>query len=137
MTSEKTNKEAGKCNVVGFSNNCNNNNKSYAQKITKINGNEIEFEIDTGACVSVVSKSILDKNFDNCKVVKYNCQMKLISGETLDIFGKIRVDATVNDKIYDLELTVLNSFENFVPLLGRRWLDILFPTWRNFFSSFN
>ena len=55
--------------------------------------------------------------------------MKLISGETLDTFG--------NDKIYNLELIALNTFENFVPLLGRSWPDTLFPTWRNLFSSFS
>ena len=50
MTSVKANEEASKFNVVEFLNNCNNNNKPNAQKMTtKIIGNEIEFEIDTGA----------------------------------------------------------------------------------------
>ena len=63
MTSVKTNEEAGMFNDVGFLNNYNNNNKSNAHKITtKINCNEIEIQIDTAACESVVSRSIVDKN---------------------------------------------------------------------------
>ena len=133
MTRVKTNED------VGFLNNCNNNNnKSNAQKITtKINGNEIEFEIDTGTCERIVSRSLLDKNFEDGKIIKYNCQMKLISGETLNTFRNIRVHEFVNDKIYNLELTVFYNFDNFDPLLNRNWLNVLFPTWWNFFSSFN
>ena len=51
ITSVKTNEETGKFNVVGFLNSCNNNDISNALKlVTKINGNEIEFEIETGDC---------------------------------------------------------------------------------------
>ena len=52
MTSVKMNEEVGNFNVVGLLNNCNNDNKSNAQKATNISSNDIEFEIDTGACES-------------------------------------------------------------------------------------
>ena len=43
-------------------------NKSNAQKITtKINGNEIEFEIDTGACESAVSRTLWMKILESVK----------------------------------------------------------------------
>ena len=34
-----------------------------------------------------------------------------------------------------LKLLVLNGENNFTPLLGRPWLDVFFPDWRNFFVN--
>lgn len=34
------------------------------------------------------------------------------------------------------KLVVIKSKRNFVPLIGRTWLDVLFPGWRNYFSNF-
>jgi hypothetical protein len=58
--------------------------------------------------------------------------LQVISGKTVEIRGHVPVVVDFNGQIYKLWLTVLDA--NFKPLLGRNWLKIFFPTWKEFFT---
>jgi Reverse transcriptase (RNA-dependent DNA polymerase) len=45
------------------------------------------------------------------------------------------VSVRYQSKQHHLTLIVVDSTKNFAPLLGRDWLDSLFPAWRNFFQE--
>jgi len=62
-----------------------------------------------------------------------------LTGEILEVKGKINVEVQYKDKevIYNLVLIVVNSEKYFIPLLGRNWLNILFPGWQNFLKSYS
>lgn len=60
-------------------------------------------------------------------ISKRGSSIKLISGETVDVY------VYWGNKLYKLELTVLDTYTYFQPLLGRDWLDIIINDWRNIF----
>lgn len=39
--------------------------------------------------------------------------------------------AKINSVIHRVSLVILEISNNFIPLLGRNWLDIFYPNWRN------
>lgn len=63
---------------------------------------------------------ITDKTFTNA------------DGHTCIILGKCRV--TVNYE-FDLELIVMKTDGKKCFLMGRTWLDIIFPSWRSYFTE--
>ncbi|XP_055911537.1 uncharacterized protein LOC129945700 [Eupeodes corollae] len=53
-----------------------------------------------------------------------------ISGQKLDVQGKISVRVEFQGQTYNLELIVVESSNYFLPLMGRTWLQVLTPHWR-------
>lgn len=100
------------------------------------NGKSIKMEIDTGACESVISLSDKNNYFRDVSINKCDKSLFAVSGQ-INIVGKITVK--VNDFhreniTHVLEFIVINVSRKFVPLMGRAWLDILFPEWRKDFK---
>lgn len=96
-----------------------------------VNGSVIECEIDSGACITVFTKAFLD-TYLNTEIEQMDSKKRFYNadGRECDVLGKINV--RVNDK-HDLQAVVLNSSRKSIPLIGRNWLDILSPSWREFF----
>jgi RNase H-like domain found in reverse transcriptase/Reverse transcriptase (RNA-dependent DNA polymerase)/Integrase zinc binding domain/Integrase core domain len=92
----------------------------------------IQMEVDTGACLTVISENDYCENFKSIPMnfSNTNC-LQVISGKTVRILGHVPVLVDFNGDIHKLWLTVLDA--NFKPLLGRNWLKILFPKWKQFF----
>ncbi|KAK9680790.1 hypothetical protein QE152_g38820 [Popillia japonica] len=61
-------------------------------------------------------------------MMKCKLKVKTVSGEYLLLKGVINV--TVNDLLKYLPLYIADSKVNFIPLLGRDWLDLLNPSWK-------
>ena len=59
-------------------------------------------------------------------------RLRSASRHNLKVVGCASVTANkINDlHDYEVELVVIEGNKNFFPLLGRNWLDILTPTWR-------
>ncbi|XP_075152157.1 uncharacterized protein LOC142226153 [Haematobia irritans] len=55
----------------------------------------------------------------------------VITGSRVEVLGEISV--MVNNE--NMPLLVVDSPRPFKPLLGRNWMDILYPTWRSFFAG--
>lgn len=99
-----------------------------------IEGKLLSMEIDCGSAVTVINKrqyfSIIDKPLKRC-----NKNLAVVNGSKLDVLGEVIVSVKLRGKEANLKLLVLDCNNNFIPLLGRSWLDVLFPNWRNFFSN--
>lgn len=96
----------------------------------------IQMEVDTGACVSVMSKGEFNSKFKNCKLLDFTNSLITVSGQSLRAIGKaqLRVKFGTSPEKY-LELIVLDSERSFNALLGRSWLDALVPNWRSIFCE--
>lgn len=95
---------------------------------------EVLMELDTGSCVSVCGQSDYEKNFRHLPLMKCDMPLSVVSGESLRVIGlvKVRVKRQMGDR--RLNLLVIDSKKKFIPLMGRDWIDALFPKWRNNFA---
>lgn len=94
---------------------------------------DLNFELDTGACHTLVSHLNFNKYFKNVTLIPTDKIVHVISGESVDIVGLARVPVTYKTLQDVLYFFVINSKIPFFPLLGRSWLDGLFPVWRKWF----
>lgn len=100
-------------------------------------------EIDCGACISILHYEDYLKKFSSLKLKPYRVSVKVVTGEPVEIVGKIHVSVQVNykngaQKIFKkLPLVVVHSVKKFVPLCGRNWLTSIFPDWRVGFQHKN
>ena len=90
-----------------------------------IKNKEIEFEIDTGAAISIVPKNFHSNFFSEKPLLEANVHAKTVSGETMEIVGRLEIK--INGKKGFLYVT--NVYLKY-PLLGRDLLDVFFPNWR-------
>lgn len=93
----------------GYINNCKIINNNSHKIILKVNNSQILFEVDTGACETIMNLSQYTKFFTKSPIVKGKRKMKLISGDCLETHGKIMVNVFMKDNVYELELTILNT----------------------------
>ena len=99
-----------------------------------LDGRLTKMEIDTGACSSVITYDTFKKMFPNKITSILESSLYTVTGERIKIMGKTQVAVKLSgDREEDvgLELIIINSDKNFVPLFGRSWLDKLIPKWRN------
>lgn len=107
-----------------------NYNKRLLVKIM-IEKFEIEMEIDTGACVSVIHIDDYNKYLRHIEMQKDTKCLKVVTGDRVNVVGAILVNVEINCNSWKLKLYVLDGDQTFTPLLGRNWLDVCAPNWRN------
>lgn len=96
----------------------------------RVNGAKISFEVDTGTKFTVICESDYEKHFPNLKLHDCNLPLRVVSGEKLQVRGKILINLKIRGAPKLLEIVVLKTKSNFMPLLGREWLNVLCPSWR-------
>lgn len=99
----------------------------------RINDIKVKMELDSGACRTVINLREKMKYFPEEKFREFRQNLYAVSGQEIEITGCMMV--TVHglqdeSRTHECELIVINSNREFVPLLGRNWLDILYPGWR-------
>ncbi|XP_062541993.1 uncharacterized protein K02A2.6-like [Armigeres subalbatus] len=92
-------------------------------------------EVDCGSAESVISEELYRRNFKNCPLEACNKRLFVIDGNRLDVLGKVRVSVRMKGIIKKLFMVVLRCDKDFVPLMGRTWLDCFYDGWRNTFSG--
>ncbi|XP_055584928.1 uncharacterized protein K02A2.6-like [Uranotaenia lowii] len=102
-----------------------------------LNGKCICFEVDSGATYTIMSEKDFRLNFARCVLRNCDVQLVVTTGEKLQIKGvsKFEVQKRCDYKVYVLDLLVVSSKRDFLPLLGRNWLDVLYPRWRDRFLN--
>ncbi|XP_058816714.1 uncharacterized protein LOC131679992 [Topomyia yanbarensis] len=94
----------------------------------------VKMEVDSGSTVSVMGKNqyfyLYKKPLSKC-----NKQLLVVNGSKLKIEGETNVLVSLNGRETKLNLLILDTDFKFMPLLGRNWLDIYFPQWRQIFSN--
>ena len=90
---------------------------------------ELVLKWNSGACGTVLHLSDYYRYFGNLKINATPEKLNVVTGEFVDVLGVIdvKVRKEVSAKDYLLSATVINSNSNFVPLMGRVWMDVLFP----------
>lgn len=86
-----------------------------------------------------MSKRDYEKHFAQYPLKDSNVQLVVMTGEKLMILGifNVEVKKPNDDTVHSLNVVVVKSTnkKNFVPLLGRNWLDVLYPGWRDRFVN--
>jgi len=100
-----------------------------------VQDNEVEMEVDSGACASLISEDMYLKMFSFVPLIDVVVKFVSVTGENVKLLGKLLVNVRLRgdseNKTVCLELFVIKSKKPCVPLLGRAWLDRLYPSWRN------
>jgi Retroviral aspartyl protease len=94
---------------------------------------KVSMEIDTGAVVTVCSDISYKTYFGNLKLENVKMPLNGASGDSLDIKGQVQVNVKFENQKYKLSIVVIKSDRPLL-LIGRNWLDILFPSWREAFK---
>lgn len=99
-----------------------------------VNNSKLLMECDTGACATICSLNTYNDCFSMCRILPDQRKFFVLSGESVGVLGKIKVKVRVSGELLNLWLLIVKSPKNFVPLLGRDWLNIIWPKWRNTFK---
>lgn len=99
----------------------------------KIQNKRITMEIDCGSAESVISESLFLRNFKSIPVKACNKNLVVIDGKKLKVLGKVEVSVQLGESYGKLSLVILRCENDFVPLMGRTWLDIFYAGWRDVF----
>lgn len=86
------------CSEIGLFNLSDGNQNRFVMKLN-VNNCDIEFEIDTGASLSVCSESLYKKYFSNLTVNKTNIVLKSYDGSIIKPSGSVNVCVKVEEKI--------------------------------------
>ncbi|CAG9827401.1 unnamed protein product [Diabrotica balteata] len=115
-----------------------NNIKSIPALINvKVENKEVTMEVDSGATVSLMSFIEFKEKILYLTVNKTSSKLKTVSGSILTVIGKVNVNVKSNNNVYKLSLFIVDTKEKFTPLLGRSWLDVIKPNWREIFKVNN
>lgn len=90
-----------------------------------IDGKQVKMQVDTGAAVSVMSKSEFRKMFPHKQCQKTNVRLTAYNGSSIPIRGRVQVRVTYEGKDHTLPLIIARDVKSLVMpnLLGRDWLS--------------
>lgn len=96
----------------------------------------IEFEIDTGACVSVLSYMDYRRAFRRKPIMPFYESLKVVSGKRPMVEGYItvKVKSLSGEQLGKADIVIVKTNDNFRPLLGRDLMSTLFSDWRSAFQ---
>ena len=99
-----------------------------------INEKSINFQIDTGASLTVMSRKIFEDNFD-IPLVKTDKTLKTYTGESVNIIGEVHVNVHTGNNLQGKVLPLLILEGNGPALMGRNWLEDIKVDWSVFFIN--
>lgn len=99
-----------------------------------INDKCINFHIDTGASLTVMSREMFDDNFD-IPLVKTDKTLKTYTGESVNIIGEVKVNVHTGNGLQSKVLPLLILEGKGPALLGRNWLEDIKIDWSVFLIS--
>ncbi|KAK3910570.1 hypothetical protein KUF71_020384 [Frankliniella fusca] len=91
-------------------------------------------EVDCGSGASVISIAEFNTRFPG---LNYNSSSVTLKSATspIEVLGELNVCVLYNNLSFQLPLIICKSIESSLPLLGRPWLDVLSPQWRELLLS--
>ena len=98
----------------------------------RVNDKVLNMEVDSGSPYSIISHVTYNKWFSEVMLHPLKDKLSSICGTRLKTLGQIPVTVS-NQRL----LLVVIKDEEFSPLLGRAWLDKLFPAWRKQIGKMN
>lgn len=101
-------------------------------KTVNLNGKDICLEVDTGASVTLLSHQHW-KEIGRPPTKRSRTVLRSVSGQIIDIMGEIVVNVNYKGPIFKCFVLQENNVSK--SLLGRGWLNYLFPDWKNAFCD--
>uniref|UniRef100_A0A1Y1K0Y3 RNA-directed DNA polymerase n=1 Tax=Photinus pyralis TaxID=7054 RepID=A0A1Y1K0Y3_PHOPY len=120
-------------------NNVKSVNSSVLLKEMLVNDKPVLMEVDTGASVTVMSSEKFNKLFPLLTLAEHKAKLRGVSGQELNVLGQVIVDVKLSSQdknVFRLPLIIIDN-ECRYTLLGRSWLDILYPDWKNCIANIN
>ena len=93
-----------------------------------INGQLIRMEIDTGAAVSLMSRTQQQELFPALSLQSSDVVLITYSGECMEVCGEVTVDVRYGEQLKSLVLVIVAG--SGPPLLGRNWLYHIQLHWK-------
>lgn len=90
----------------------------------EVNGKHVEFELDTGAAVTIMSEYEVKMHFNTVKIKRTNLRLVSYCSNELHCLGYISVKIKYNTIVKTLNIYVVRGSRK--PLLGRKWIRQLF-----------
>ena len=86
----------------------------------RVNGKDVEFQVDTGATVTVINKATFDNCFKSHSFQDYTRGLRTYTGEKIKVLGQMQVDVQYNGREgKTCQVVVGGAWPN---LVGRNWL---------------
>ena len=99
-----------------------------------VNGKIVSMEVDTGAGASVIPLQLFLELFPALKLSR-SCIILTSASGPIQVVGETAVSVRYLGEQHILPLIICKDLPLDTPLMGRPWLDILIPSWREFFST--
>lgn len=102
----------------------------------QLDGNNVNFQIDTGAALTVMTKHQYDSMFpynEGNTMQKTKKLLKTYTGQPVPIFGERMINVNYNNQTHLLPLLIVDG--RGPPLLGRNWLKFIKLDWKNLFAN--
>lgn len=96
---------------------------------------KLSMEVDCGSAETVISEKLYLRSFRNIKLLPCTKKLAVINGNKLKVLGKMDASAQIGEKRQRLQLVIIRCENDFVPLLGRTWLDYFYADWRSVFAK--
>ena len=94
-----------------------------------LNGSPVDMEVDTGAAVSLISKSKYKQIFPNLPLKHSQVTLHTDTGEPMNVLGEIELNVQYGDQKALLPLIVVAG--NGLVLLGRNWMQYIRFDWKS------
>lgn len=88
-------------------------------------------DIDSGSGFSILSYDDYRNFFSDFKLMESTKNLCVITGARVEVVGVLAMSVFYNNKKLLLKLIVVKVSFSFVCLMGRDWLDRIFPKWRD------
>ena len=99
-----------------------------------IQGSTINFEIDTGSGITLISEREYCMHFQSMPLAGTKIKVRTYANEPLKVLGKLLIDFSYENKIYNrLPLCVIKG--SGVNLLGHNWMALMLLNWENVFEQ--
>lgn len=95
----------------------------------------LSMEIDCGSAETVISEKLYLRCFKKQELLPCSKSLAVIDGKKLKVLGKMKASIQIDNQKHLLHLVVLRCDVDFVPLMGRSWLDWFYKGWRNVFAK--
>lgn len=109
------------------------NEPCYVEAV--IEKRRLTMEVDCGSAESVISEELFNRNFKNLVVKPCNKRLVVIDGKRLTVLGKVSVHVILEGVQQQLDFIILRCEVDFIPLMGRTWLDVFYGNWRSTFAK--
>ena len=100
-----------------------------------IDGITLNFEVDTGAAVTLISEETYRKHFPRKSLQKTSLRLKTYTNDQVHVLGQVTVDVSYGTQKGTYTLYVVKGAGT--SLLGREWLRHIRLNWKSIASSVN